>query len=436
MKKNIVIFSAIAIIAAASLLMLARPTEAITISQLNLEIVARPGETIDQLVQLYDESFTGSTIYPVVYNFTDSPEKEGAALVLTDEEDLKEDRAWVVWSADAITAANAAEAVAADTPSSTAPEVSAGTEPSLEGYRQEEIPLTLPVEGTLFDFPYKIVIPADAEPGTHLISLVFQQKPAAQTGTEGTAVYIGSNVATNIFLKVLGATIDDISVDFQAGSYSNRSADLSPAERKKYFTPKTFFLKPPVDFLVNVSNNGNTHQKPDGNISIVNDLFGSTPEVLEVNAENRIILPGTDRTFEAPSFGQGLMFGKYRAKLTLLYGDPLRPVQEEIVFWIVPLVEILIVLGALLLIVTIIIVIRKRQKSKKRKQDQRREEELRAKIIAEVKGQAQAQKTMKAPEQKSVPPSAAPEAVQKKKKNGKPKVQNSKAAEAKPKTKA
>jgi len=362
--------------------LLATPVKAVTISQLNLEIVARPGETIEQLVQIYDESFSGVTVYPVVYNFTESPGIEGSALILTDPADLKPDRTWVQWNKEEITAANTDE---------DEEEVEVGTDEDAEeetglGYGQEDVPLKLPVEGTLFDFPYRIIVPQDAEPGTHLISLVFQLKPAEKTITEGAAVYIGSNVATNIFLKVLGATIDDIEVDFKSGIFTNKKPDIPAAERKESFKPKSFFLKPPVDFLLTVNNKGNTHQKPDGNVKVVNDLFGGSYEKLLVNPENRIILPGTDRTFDVPSFGQGFMFGKYRAKVTLLYGDPLRPVEKEIAFWIVPLVEILIVLGALLLLITIIVIIRRLRKKKRERKEKEKEERMRQQIIEELKG--------------------------------------------------
>jgi len=92
-----------------SAILFAAPVRAITISQLNVELVIRPGETIEQLVQLYDESFTGATVYPVVYNFTADPNSEGSALILTDPKDLKPDRAWVKWSKEEIVAANVVE---------------------------------------------------------------------------------------------------------------------------------------------------------------------------------------------------------------------------------------------------------------------------------------------------------------------------------------
>jgi len=371
-------------------ILFATPAKAITISQINVELVLRPGETIEQLVQLYDESFTGATVYPVVYNFTASPTSEGSALILTDPKDLKPDRAWVKWSKEEIVAANVVEGeegvdVEADEDIEGETDEDAEEETGL-GYGQEDVPLKLPVEGTLYDFPYRIEVPQDAEPGTHLISLVFQLRPAEKTITEGAAVYIGSNVATNIFVKVLGATIDDIDVEFKSGVFAKKGPDVTVAERKEFFLPKSFFLKPPVDFLVTVDNKGNTHQKPDGNIKVVNDLFGSRTEEIQVNEVNKIILPGTERTFEVSSYGQGFMFGKYRAKITLLYGDPLKPLEKEIAFWIVPVTEMSIAGGGVIVIAVPSFILWRILRKRRIRFTIEREEKLRQQIIEELKG--------------------------------------------------
>jgi flagellar basal body-associated protein FliL len=314
--------------------------KAVTISELNVEINADPGQTIERTVKIYDDSKTGTTVYPWVFNFTGDPTKEGAAIVQYDTSLSKPDTAWIKF----------------DQPS-----------------------VSLPADGSLVDFKYRIVLPADAEPGTHLLSLVFRSQPPPQDA-QGTTVYIGANVVANIFLRVSGTTIDKLEVDFQAGIYSKKDATLSPGELKQYFKQKTFFFKPPVDFQLIVNNVGNTHQRPDGNVKIVNDFFGGTPEKQVINRDTKIILPKTTRAFEVQSFGKGFMFGKYRAKVTLIYGDPLREVSQEIVFWIVPVVEILITLGVIILIIIIIFIIRHQSKKKRT----RKEKELRNEILKEM----------------------------------------------------
>ncbi|MBI5037580.1 MAG: hypothetical protein HZC01_02670 [Candidatus Kerfeldbacteria bacterium] len=312
--------------------------QAVTISQLNLEINADPGETIEQVVQVYDDSKSGVTVFPWVYNFTQDPSREGSALILTDPKDLKPDRAWIQY---------------------------------------DQALVALPADGTLVDFPYRIVVPEDAEPGTHLISLVFRTRAPQDAEEEGTEVIIGANVALDIFLKVSGVTIDTIDADFQVGHFANTDPQTSLAERKKTFTPKTFFTKPPVDFLLEVVNQGNTHQKPDGNIKIINDLIGGEPEQYAINQDGKIVLPGTSRLYETPRFGQGFMFGKYRAQLTLLYGNPLKPLNKEVSFWIVPVLEISIALGILLLLIVSVIFYIIWRRKKDREKEQRIREQVR-----------------------------------------------------------
>lgn len=319
---------------------MAKPGQAVTISQLIVEINARPGETVEQLIQLYDDALTGVTVFPSVLNFTEDPNREGSALVLTDPADLKPDRDWIKYDVEQ---------------------------------------LTLPAEGTLVDFPYRIEVPEDAEPGTHLLSIVFQTRPQESEKSEGSVIYISANVVTNIFLKVTGATIDKIDAEFKTGIYTNKDPNISLSERKEYFVPKKIFFQPPVDFLLTVNNNGNTHQKPDGNLRIVNDILGGATEKILINPENRIILPNTSRTYEVPSFGQDFMFGKYRVKLTLLYGNPLRSFDTELTFWIVPAMEISIVLGSLILLIIVIIIIRKLGRKRRQKQEAEQEKKQEAK---------------------------------------------------------
>lgn len=314
--------------------------KAVTISELNVEISADPGQTIERTVKIYDDSKTGATVYPWVFNFTADPNKEGAAIVQYDSKDLKPDRAWIKF----------------DQPS-----------------------INLPPDGSLVDFKYKIVLPADAEPGTHLLSLVFRSSPPPQDA-QATTVYIGTNVVSDIFLRVSGTTIDKLEIDFQSGTYTKKDDTLAPADLKKYFKPKNFFFKPPVDFSLVVNNTGNTHQRPDGNIKIVNDFFGGTPEKDSLNTDAKIVLPGTSRSLAVKSFGQGFMFGKYRAKATLIYGNPLREASQEIVFWIIPVVEIAIALGIIILIIIILIIFRHRSKKNKIK----KEKELRDQILQEM----------------------------------------------------
>ncbi|MFH0952017.1 MAG: hypothetical protein V1838_02390 [Patescibacteria group bacterium] len=318
---------------------------AITISELNVEINADPGDMIERTVQIYDESKLGMTIYPAVYNFTQDPNLEGTVLLITRAADMKPDRNWIKYDVESI---------------------------------------ELPADGTLVEFKYRIEVPADGDPGTHLLSMAFQSKPPLPEGQEGVFITVGSRVAANIFLKVSGIAYDEIEADFQVGAYTNTDPDLTAAEKKEFFQPKWFFLKPPVDFLVTVDNLGTTHQKPDGNIRIQNDLTGKVYDKIDVNQDNLIILPGTERTLAVDSFGQGFMFGKYRAQLTLVYGEPLSGYNKTVTFWIIPIWEILIALAILLAIIVIIILLRRRAGKKRDKRDKEKEKKLKASLQREL----------------------------------------------------
>jgi hypothetical protein len=334
-----------------------QPAQAVTITEHTVELSAKPGDVIERKLNLYDDKLQGATIYTSVSNFKPDPDSEGSALLVTEPAELKPDREWVKLQADKV---------------------------------------DLPKTGEMVPFTYRIELPADADPGTHLISLVFSTKPPPADPTSST-VSIGTNLLVNIFLRVGGATIDSVDATFKVGTFSGADSNLKPSDREKMFKEKKFFLKPPVDFLLRVDNKGNTHQKPDGNIRIQNDLFGRAYDTIPVNKESLIIAPGTSRAFTVGSFGTGLMIGKYRAKLTLVYGNPLRDITKEVDFWIIPLKEIAIALGILLILIIIIVFIRRISQRRSRAKEKKQEEEMRRALREEI------QQTMREAQQASQP---------------------------------
>lgn len=339
---------------------------ALTITQQNIELNAKPGDVITKVVDVYDESLAGLTVFPAAYNFRQDATLEGSSLLITDPADMTPDHEWLKFDIDKI---------------------------------------ELPKDATLVPLTYRIEVPPDAEPGTHLIALAVRTTPPEISG-EGVKVTIGTIVASNIFLKVAGATVDSIDVDFKVGLYGNHNERVPYEQRKDSFKEQTFFQKPPVDFFISVRNTGNTHQKPDGNIAVRNDILG-TSETIPVNSINRIILPTSERSFEVESFGQGFMFGKYRAKLTLLYSKSgkLTEATKQVSFWIVPVVELSIVLGSLLLLIILILIIRKLAKRQRIRQEQKKEAEMRERVRREVEADlAKKQQSTPPPPPPPVPP--------------------------------
>ncbi len=126
----------------------------------------------------------------------------------------------------------------------------------------------------------------------------------------------------------------------------------------------------PVTFTVRLKNTGNVHVAPRGNIFIDQGDHHDVA-LLEVNREKGNILPDSNRTFEA-SWDDGfpvytnkivdgktvldeegkaeqelswnwnnaakLRFGKYTAKMLLIYDDGQRdiPLESEVSFWVIP----------------------------------------------------------------------------------------------------
>jgi hypothetical protein len=138
----------------------------------------------------------------------------------------------------------------------------------------------------------------------------------------------------------------------------------------EFSTPNHFYEFLPITFNVKLKNSGNVHIAPRGNIFIGQ---GNRKDIaiLEVNSEKGNILPDSHRNFEAKwtdgfpiyqekiednktrldeqgrieyelkwNFNDAskLRFGKYQAKLLLIYDDGSRdvPIEGEVEFWVVP----------------------------------------------------------------------------------------------------
>ncbi len=138
----------------------------------------------------------------------------------------------------------------------------------------------------------------------------------------------------------------------------------------EFSVSKKFYEFLPATFSIRLKNSGNVHIAPRGNIFIDQ---GKTHDIaiLEVNSEKGNILPNSNRNFDAswtdgfpvytekiqdgkttldeqgnPQYelkwdwndASKLRFGKYTAKLLLIYDDGTRdvPIEGEVSFWVVP----------------------------------------------------------------------------------------------------
>ncbi|MFH1508869.1 MAG: hypothetical protein ABIE68_01775 [bacterium] len=319
--------------------------QAISIMAPEYNYQVKPGETITETVRLFDNTLNGKTVYPAVYNFTQSEDSQGTIRVITDPTELLDDINWVKISQNAI---------------------------------------QVPSDGSIVEVKMTITIPQDARPGAHLVTVAYSDSPPAEDVVPGTTnINLVSQLLCNLFITVVGPASETMEADFKVGRVGGEDVDMmSPEQRQKNFKEKKFFLKPPVDFLLTGTNTGDTLITPSGNISIYNDLFGGkqTGEQLLINDSANRILPDTGRAIETPRFGDGIMIGKYRAKMTLVYGTPAQGIEITKSFWIVPVVEIAIVLGSLL-ILTLLITLYIHWRKKKREE---LEEEQESKIAKKV----------------------------------------------------
>ncbi|MCA9369203.1 hypothetical protein KC721_02810 [Candidatus Woesebacteria bacterium] len=155
---------------------------------------------------------------------------------------------------------------------------------------------------------------------------------------------------------------------------------------KNFIVTKKMFEFLPVEFELTVENTGNIYLAPIGNI-FINSSKKSDVGVIQINASNGLILPGSTRTFKLswddgfPRYetqqengkivydssgnpkkklswdltrAQLFRFGKFTGHLVFIYDNGMRDVPTESIvdFWVIP-VRLLAVAGVLLLLVLI-----------------------------------------------------------------------------------
>lgn len=144
--------------------------------------------------------------------------------------------------------------------------------------------------------------------------------------------------------------------------------EIRKAEITQFKSSRNSYEFLPASFTVDLKNGGNTHVAPRGNIFITKG--GKNVGILEVNQSKGNILPGSSRQFSAewndgsPSYKlkevdgkvvlkdgkqsrfldwsnfnpSKLRFGKYHAKVALVYNDGTSDVatEAELDFWVIP----------------------------------------------------------------------------------------------------
>jgi len=198
--------------------------------------------------------------------------------------------------------------------------------------------------GQIVEFKFTLSVPKDAEPGGHYGAVFFADAPPdIESGTSQVA--LSSMIGTLILAKVPGDVVESGLVqDFTSDQF--------------------LYLKNKVALDLRLTNTGNVHFKPSGEILIKN-IFGSVVEQVSLNKENGNVLPSSTRKFSTNWDSKKFLFGRFTAEAKILYGDN-KTLSSKTSFWIIPLWAIIVLFSLIVIIVVLIIlsITRKKRKNK------------------------------------------------------------------------
>lgn len=311
MKKKLLSIISTAAIVVSTLMPLAS-AKAITMSPLFFDYTLNPGDTVLDVIKLYNETDVDRTLYPLLRNFT---YKEG-----------NEDGTPEFYMPDQDPTGNAlAQWITTDLN-----------------------PIVIKANERV-NVQFAINVPQNnVQPGGHYGAILFATQPPQDDGQVG----IGGTLGELILVRVAGDVKEEA-----------RILEFGFDPKKLWYNYK------PVDMYVRFENDGNTHLRPTGNIFIKN-WYGRQVASIEVNGSFNSVLPHSIRRFSA-SWGNKMItepkgfygklkheirnfgFGKYKAELFLNYGSKNAVVSETREFTIWPWRTMIVVGVGLLLIVTL-----------------------------------------------------------------------------------
>ena len=167
--------------------------------------------------------------------------------------------------------------------------------------------------GQIVSVPFSVTVPDQTTPGGYYAVLFWGTQPTADGQLQITA-----RIGSLVFIRVTGPVVEQLEV-------------------LEFLASRSLSFELPVTFTSRVSNTGNVHVKPVGELMVTN-AFGQRSAV-PVNSEAAAILPGSVRSF-AISYGQQPAkdfitswisrvhneitlgaYGPLKATLSLTYGD-------------------------------------------------------------------------------------------------------------------
>jgi hypothetical protein len=306
MRKYLLIFGGLF---ALGLLLQGNSVLAVTISPPVKEITGNPGETVNGMVKIYNETNQDFTVYSSLSDFTAKDGEGGEPqLIETKEGDVKTLSSWI------------------DVPQG-------------------------PFEVKSLDWQsviFQVKIPENAEPGGHYAAIFFG--PSEKEAQEG-AVSLNFKAGSLILLRVSGEIKEEGFIK-----------DFYTKLRQK------FYDRIPVVFELRVQNNGSVHFKPRGMVEVKNMWGGKVAElpILKEGAGGNV-LPQSVRKYDVqwgeenaknPPIGfwgavkyewNNFYIGRYAAKAVVSL--PLEKIGESsITIWVFPWQLILVLLAILIVL--------------------------------------------------------------------------------------
>lgn len=161
-----------------------------------------------------------------------------------------------------------------------------------------------------------VAIPENATPGSHFAGFFVSLTPPKMRSS-GAAV--GYDVASIISLRVAG------------DAFAN-------AQIRSFSTDNYIHGESKVDFRARIENKGTVLVRPTGPLEIYN-MFGKRVALATFNENKSGVFPFATREFELQWVDEGPGFGRYQARLSLLYGEQgrLSTISSTLSFWILPM---------------------------------------------------------------------------------------------------
>lgn len=183
------------------------------------------------------------------------------------------------------------------------------------------------------EIPFAIRVPKDAAPGGHYAAVLVGARPFSESPQDGPSVKVSSFISALIFVRISGDIVESGMI-------------------REFSTDKAWYESPDAKITLRFENTGNVHIQPQGSI-VISDIWGREAVKIPVNDKTDLgnVLPKSIRKFEFSWQGkEGVSsFGRYKAEATLGYGKDVKQNSTRITyFWVVPLKEILTVLGGVI----------------------------------------------------------------------------------------